>query len=333
MISLKRNWGWLVFIWVCAFMALGGLKAEAAAVGDIAKFEKTDDRTFTITSGADQIKVIFNRDDIVRIWLGVGGNFQDVAGRSSATPKEPIVIKDNFGPVTVTWSDEGSYYKMSTGKFVLRAYKSPLKFAMYKSDDTTAVWQESAPLNYSSSSTTQKLVRGADEYYYGGGMQNGFFSHRDRKIVIAKNYGDWSSGTVSNPAPFYLSTAGYGVLRNTFQDGTYDFGSPVQLTHNENRFDAYYFYGETIKDILNGYTDVTGKPALIPRWGMGLGDADCYNTSNTGNPKPGKLTTPDVLKVAQAYRDYDMPGAGCCRTTATDAATCSLAAPCSSCIN
>ncbi|MFD0692941.1 discoidin domain-containing protein [Paenibacillus sp. GCM10027628] len=309
MISLKRNFGWIAILFVGMLLFFGGIKAHAATAGDIAKFEKTDDKTFTISSGSDQFKVIFNRSDMVRIWLGVGGNFQGPSGRSSATPKEPIVIKDDFGPVTVSWSDEGSYYKMATDKFVLRAYKSPLKFAMFKSDNATVVWQEDAPLTYSSSSTTQKLVRGADEYYYGGGMQNGFFSHRDRKIVIAKNYGDWSSGTVSNPSPFYLSTAGYGVLRNTFQDGTYDFGSPAQLTHNENRFDAYYFYGESIKDILNGYTDLTGKPALIPRWGMGLGDSDCYNTSNTSNPKPGKLTTPDVLKVAQGYRDHDMPGA------------------------
>ncbi|MZQ83198.1 DUF5110 domain-containing protein [Paenibacillus sp. 5J-6] len=307
--TLKHAFGYaFCLMFVVAIICLGGTTTHAAAVGDITNFEKTDAKTFTITSGTDKVKVIFNRDDMVRIWLGVGGNFQTLAGKSSATPKEPIVVKEDFGPVAVDWTDEGSYYKIATGKFVLRAYKSPLKFAMYKSDNTTLVWQEESPLNYSSSATTQKLVRGADEYYYGGGMQNGFFSHRDKTIKIAKNFGDWGSGTVSNPSPFYLSTAGYGVLRNTFQDGTYDFGSPAQLTHNENRFDAYYFYGDTMKDILNGYTDLTGKPSLIPRWGMSMGDADCYNTSNTGANKPNKLTTPDVLKVAQGFRSNDMPG-------------------------
>ncbi|MFC5449969.1 discoidin domain-containing protein [Paenibacillus aestuarii] len=296
----------LVFFFIILF--INGETTHAAAVGDITGFEKTDAKTFTITSGADQLKVIFNRDDIVHIWLGVGGNFQTLSGKYSSEPKEPIVIKEDFGPVSVNWSDEGAYYKMATGKFVLRAYKSPLKFAMYKSDNQTVVWEEQSPLSYSTTSTTQTLVRGADEYYYGGGMQNGFFSHRDKTITIADVRGDWGSGTVSNPSPFYLSTAGYGVLRNTFQDGTYNFGSPAQLTHDENRFDAYYFYGETFKDILNSYTDLTGKPSLIPRWGMGMGDSDCYNTSNTGANTPGKLTTPDVVKVAQGYRANDMPG-------------------------
>ncbi|MBP1962250.1 discoidin domain-containing protein [Paenibacillus aceris] len=307
--TLKKALGFtfcLVFVFIIMFIS--GTKTYASTVGDITGFEKTDAKTFMITSGTDQVKVIFNRDDIVRIWLGVGGNFQTLSGRESSTPKEPIVIKEDFGPVAVNWSDEGGYYKMATSKFVLRAYKSPLKFAMYKSDNQTVVWEEQSPLNYSAASTTQTLGRGSDEYYYGGGMQNGFFSHRDKTITIADVRGDWGSGTVSNPSPFYLSTAGYGVLRNTFQDGTYNFGSPAQLTHNENRFDAYYFYGETFKDILNGYTDLTGKPSLIPRWGMSMGDSDCYNTSNTGRNTPGKLTTPDVVKVAQDYRANDMPG-------------------------
>ncbi|OAB46853.1 discoidin domain-containing protein [Paenibacillus antarcticus] len=276
-------------------------QVKAAAVGDITKFEKSDDKTFLITTGNDKVKVIFNKADMVRIWLGVGGQFTSLAGKTSAQPAEPIVVSDSFGPVDVSWSDEGSYYKMETGKFILRAYKSPMKFAMYKKDNKTVVWEEAASLSYNGTATTQKIVRGEDEYYYGGGMQNGFFNHRDRKITIGTNYGDWGSGTVSNPSPFYISTAGYGVLRNTFQNGTYDFDSTVNLTHNENRFDAYYFYGETMKDILKGYTDLTGKPTLIPRWGMGLGDANCYNKAPS--------TTTDVIDlIGKAYRDHDMPG-------------------------
>ncbi|WP_160498392.1 discoidin domain-containing protein [Paenibacillus dendrobii] len=286
---------------MCAWMLLSSESASAAAVGSVSDFKQTDDKTFTITAGQDKVKVIFERDDMVRIWLGVNGQFTELKGKSSGQPAEPIVIKEDFGPVKIGWSDEGSYYKMETGKFVLRAYKAPLKFAMYRKDNQTVVWEEAASLSYSGQSASQQLVRGEDEYFYGGGMQNGYFNHRDRKISISENYGDWGSGTVSNPSPFYLSTAGYGVLRNTFQNGVYDFDSTVKLTHDENRFDAYYFYGESIKDILNGLTDLTGKPALIPRWGMGLGDADCYNRA------PEK-TTDVIEKVAKAYRDHDMPG-------------------------
>lgn len=276
-------------------------RVEAASVGAITKFEETDGKTFTITAGSDKVRVIFNREDMVRIWLGVGGNFTTLSGKFGPEPAEPIVVSDDFGPVSVDWSDEGDYYKMETSEFVLRAYKSPLKFAMYQKDNETVVWEEAASLSHNGASATQQLVRGEDEYFYGGGMQNGYFNHRDRKISISASYGDWGSGTVSNPSPFYLSTAGYGALRNTFQNGTYDFDSTLNLTHQENRFDAYYFYGDSMKDILDGYTDLTGKPTLIPRWGMGLGDANCYN-------KPPDTTTDVIDRIAKTYRDYDMPG-------------------------
>ena len=41
-----------------------------------------------------------------------------------------------------------------------------------------------------------------------------------------------------NPAPFYLSSSGYGVLRNTFAAGAYDFRDAAKTRHAEQRFDA-----------------------------------------------------------------------------------------------
>jgi hypothetical protein len=65
-------------------------------------------------------------------------------------------------------------------------------------------------------------------------------------------------------------------------------------------YKCWYFYGPSLKKILEGYTLVTGRPFFPPRWGLEFGDADCYN-------KKGK--TPDVIaKVADVYRANDMPG-------------------------
>ena len=44
-------------------------------------------------------------------------------------------------------------------------------------------------------------------------------------------------GGVASPNPFYFTTEGYGVLRNTFADGSYDFGESetavVRAAHKE----------------------------------------------------------------------------------------------------
>lgn len=55
-------------VFVVAILCLGGTTTHAAAVGDITNFEKTDAKTFTITSGTDKVKVIL----IATIWCGSG---------------------------------------------------------------------------------------------------------------------------------------------------------------------------------------------------------------------------------------------------------------------
>jgi len=40
------------------------------------------------------------------------------------------------------------YYLMSTAKVALRAYRNPLRFAMYKPDNKTLVWEEKKGLTY-----------------------------------------------------------------------------------------------------------------------------------------------------------------------------------------
>ena len=152
-------------------------------------------------------------------------------------------------------------------------------------------------------------------------MQQGNFSYAGKEADIEVT--GWDEDQSSNPAPFYMSTKGYGVFRNTFAPGHYAFngtemldknyddgfklmGFTSQLTHNENRFDAFYFYGPSLKDLLNDYTDITGKPFMPAMWMLTMGDADCYNKGEqrTGWPQ----STPDVIsQVADKYVEYDMP--------------------------
>lgn len=53
-----------------------------------------------------------------------------------------------------------------------------------KRTDGTIVFKESKPLSIGSGSTTQTLATSDDEYFYGGGTQNGRFSHKGKSINI-----------------------------------------------------------------------------------------------------------------------------------------------------
>lgn len=269
-------------------------RGRSVTLGELTGFE-VKDNVATASAGPDQVRILFYRDDMFRIWLGPDGQFTE----AQPNPADAQMVVSSDPPIPVAATDAGDYYRMATPALVLRIYKRPLHFALFDKTNTTVVWTEAKPLTYGPS-TVQTLKRGESENFYGGGMQNGYFSHRDTSVNIRLNIRNWNDGATPNPAPFYMSTAGYGVFRNTIAPGRYDFLSPLVLSHDESRFDAYYFYGPSLKHILDLYTQLTGRPFLIPRWGLGFGDSDCYN-------KTGK-TIDVVAKVAEKYREQDMPG-------------------------
>ena len=269
-------------------------RARSITLGDVTAFD-VKDNVATVGAGPDQVRIIFYRDDIFRIWLGPDGAFTE----AQPTPTDAQIVVFNGPAIPFTSRDAGEYYRIDTKSLVLRVYKRPLRFAMFDQTNSTVIWQETKPITYGPS-TVQTLRRGDNENFYGGGMQNGYFSHRDTSVNIRLNTRGWNDGATPNPAPFYMSTAGYGVYRNTMMPGRYDFLSPMVLSHDEPRFDAYYFYGPSLKTILDEYTLITGRPFMMPRWALEFGDADCYN-------KTGK-TIDVVSRVAEKYRANDMPG-------------------------
>ena len=235
---------------------------------------------------------------------GADGKFTDPANtppKQDGAPGANVVVKADYPGVTPLVSDAGAYQLLRTQSLALRVYKGNLRFALYRPDDRSLIWEEVAGPTWDGRQVTQLLSRGPTEQFFGGGMQNGRFSHREQTIKVAVSY-DWDDGGHPNSAPFYASTAGYGVLRNTLAPGSYSFTAPVLTSHEEDRFDAYYFVGD-LKGVINRYTELTGRPFLPPIYGLEMGDADCYLHS----ARHGEIHTLDSLAVADEYVRHQVP--------------------------
>ncbi|MBO4849466.1 MAG: alpha-xylosidase [Prevotella sp.] len=74
------------------------------------------------------------------------------------------------------------------------------------------------------------------------------------------------------PVPFYFSNRGYGVFMHTSAPVTCDFGASYigaqRLFMGDEQMDFFIFFGQP-KDILDAYTNVTGKSPLPPLWTFG----------------------------------------------------------------
>jgi alpha-D-xyloside xylohydrolase len=94
-------------------------------------------------------------------------------------------------------------------------------------------------------------------------------------------------GTLSEYAyknvPFYVTSKGYGVLVNhpgavSFEVASHHV-SRVQFSTEGHSLDYYLFAGPTIKDALEQYTALSGRPALPPEWSFGLWLSTSFTTN------------------------------------------------------
>ncbi|MBA1392893.1 alpha-glucosidase, partial [Lactobacillus sp. XV13L] len=134
--------------------------------------------------------------------------------------------------------------------------------------------KQAHPLELADDAATEFLIQNKNEFYFGGGLQNGYFSHKGRQIEVKRDHITGRGGVLMQ-VPFFWSNAGYGEVRNTNLTGTYDFGKQnrgeTTIRHEDPVFDTFYLVGSTPKAILAKYYALTGKPLMMPKYTLGLG--------------------------------------------------------------
>ncbi len=164
----------------------------------------------------------------------------------------------------------------------------------------------SAPI-FDKGKTTLTLSQQPDEHFFGGGVQNGRFTHRGQQIAIL-NTNNWVDGGVASPAPFYWSTAGYAFMAYTFAPGRYDFGStqPGQtiLSHETTYLDAFLMFDEGCVPLLNDFYQLTGNPILLPKFGFYEGHLNAYNRDYwTPTDQSTAMLFEDGQRYAESQKD------------------------------
>lgn len=112
------------------------------------------------------------------------------------------------------------------------------------------------------------------ERIYGCGESFTSLNKKGQKVVL---YADDANGvqneTMYKPIPFFMSSNGYGMFMHTSTPVTLDIGKYYSGAHSlmigEDQLDLFVFLG-TPKEILDAYTDLTGKAPMPPLWSFGF---------------------------------------------------------------
>ncbi len=113
-----------------------------------------------------------------------------------------------------------------------------------------------------------------DECVYGFGERFGRLDKVGQTIDVDMQE---AMGTVTPRAyknvPFWVTTAGWGVFANHDARLTAWIGSrcapQLQVAVDDDWFDAFVFVGD-VRQVLQAYTDLTGRPNVPPDWSFGF---------------------------------------------------------------
>jgi len=118
------------------------------------------------------------------------------------------------------------------------------------------------------------LDLGVGEQIYGLGERFTNFVKNGQSVDIWNEDGGTSSEQAYKNVPLYVSSAGYGVFVNHPERVSFEVGSEVVskvgFSVPGESLEYFIIGGDTLKDVLDNYTKLTGRPALPPAWSFGL---------------------------------------------------------------
>ncbi|XP_075985949.1 alpha-glucosidase 2-like [Anticarsia gemmatalis] len=290
----------------------------SVTLGGIKSFLKTDTEYLLQYDTGELAKLNILNSHVFKFYMSPTGDFLDYP-----KPKNPEdYAKINIKKITDYDTEPFKYSILKESEHCYHVYTNKISISFDKKRGTMTVQDlrtnkdvliQSEPLYYDDTIVKQTLVQHKSEYFFGGGMQNGRFSHKGEKINIV-NSNKWVDGGVTSPCPFYWSTNGYAVLINTWQAGVYDFGTEntdiVKITHNGNDFDAFFFISSNARDILKDYYELTGQPTFMPEYSFYEAHLNAFNRDywvKVDKDKPNAILFEDGFYY-KCYQPNDMEG-------------------------
>lgn len=121
------------------------------------------------------------------------------------------------------------------------------------------------------------------ECIYGLGERFTAFVKNGQVVDCWNEDGGTASQIAYKNIPFYISSNHYGVYVDHSDNVSFEVASEkvenVGFSVEGEEIRYHLIYGDTMKDVLVNYTDLTGKPALPPAWSYGLWLTTSFTTN------------------------------------------------------
>jgi len=269
----------------------------SVSIGNLKTF-KQENNLISIEADNAVVQITAFRDDIVRVRAY---KEKPLRSFSYAVDKQAI---GKFASVT----DEGTKLVLKTTALKIEITKSPIRISFYTLDGKLLNADDPRfGITWLGSDVNCYKQLFDDEKFIGLGEKTGPLNKRGMA------YENWNSDVPAyaldkDPLyatiPFYIGTHDdktYGIFFDNSYKSTFSFGASTddEMSHFGavgGEMDYYFFAGNSVRNVIEQYTWLTGRPKLPPLWSLGY--QQCRYSYY-----PDK----ELLSVAQTFRDKKFP--------------------------
>ena len=138
-------------------------------------------------------------------------------------------------------------------------------------------------------------LKDGERFYGGGSTSREHIQHRGELLRMWTTYQH-----TEIPMPVMISSENWGIYNNTTRKNFFDIGSYqsdiFSIYNTIDESDFYLMFGNSMKDIINHFTLITGRPYVLPKWAYGF----CFG--------PNMLEDQfDILNDARSFRQEGIP--------------------------
>jgi alpha-D-xyloside xylohydrolase len=220
----------------------------------------------------------------IRLWEGEVA-FDDVS---------PMVPSLPAAPARARLTEDALSYQLELGSRALIIGKKPFSLKLAHSNGERIVELETEriagqficpPLGFrrsaQESSPFLSFRMGIDERYFGLGEKFGKVERTSTRATVwaADTCGSNTTDMSYKSVPVLFSTGGWGMMVHTsyrtfWEVGTFSYTAGSVLTQ-DSKLDIFVFLAPSLKELLAAYTGLTGRPAMPPKWAMGVWMSRC----------------------------------------------------------
>lgn len=243
-------------------------KQEQGQLTMYAPFQKIQHIGQTLDGGVLTIELSSPLENVIRVkaYHHIG----------SVTEEPSFSLADQLPNVSI--EEKKEEISFSSGRLQAHVRRDPWKID-FKFNQKLLTSSESRSLSYIHNDKGDPYMReqlslDIGELIYGLGERFTPFVKNGQVVDIWNEDGGTGSEQTYKNIPFYVSNKGYGVFVNHPENVSFEVASEKvsksQFSVEGECLDYYIIAGEGLKEVLHNYTELTGKPPLVPSWSFGL---------------------------------------------------------------